>query len=166
LPEQRRMAVKTKHVEVTLETRLESVNQAEEESLRVAAAAGFDDDDCHKIGMAVREGVINAFHYGNGECCDKKIHLSFDLTPEKLTIHVVDEGNGFKLASVPDPLAEENLLKTSGRGIFLMRAFMDEFDVKQGKTGGAEIIMSKLLPDARAKKAPQNGNRPGQRKGS
>jgi serine/threonine-protein kinase RsbW len=58
----------------------------------------------------------------------------------------VDEGSGFKLADVPDPLAEENLLSTSGRGIFLMRAFMDEFDVVSGKTGGAEIVMSKKLP--------------------
>jgi serine/threonine-protein kinase RsbW len=160
------MAVKTKHVEITLGTRLESVNQAEEASLRVAADAGFDDDDCHKIGMAVREGVINAFHHGNGEHGNKQIHLSFDLTPEKLIIHVLDEGNGFNLASVPDPLAKENLLRSFGRGIFLMRAFMDEFDVKQGKTGGAEVIMSKLLPGARGKQGPPNGNRPTQRKGS
>jgi len=59
---------------------------------------------------------------------------------------VLDEGVGFKLADVPDPLAEENLLSTSGRGIFLMRAFMDEFDVVPGRTGGAEIVMSKKLP--------------------
>ena len=53
---------------------------------------------------------------------------------------------GFTLADVPDPLAEENLLSTSGRGIFLMRAFMDEFEVVTGRTGGAEIVMSKKLP--------------------
>jgi serine/threonine-protein kinase RsbW len=64
-----------------------------------------------------------------------------------MVIHVLDEGSGFRLADVPDPLAEENLLSTSGRGIFLMRAFMDEFDVVPGRTGGAEIVMSKKLPD-------------------
>jgi len=69
-----------------------------------------------------------------------------DLTPEKMIIHVLDEGKGFDLSQVPDPLAQENLLSTSGRGIFLMRAFMDEFDVVPGRTGGAEIIMSKRLP--------------------
>jgi anti-sigma regulatory factor (Ser/Thr protein kinase) len=63
-----------------------------------------------------------------------------------MVIHVMDEGKGFKLVDVPDPLAEENLLSTSGRGIFLMRAFMDEFDVVPGRTGGAEIIMAKRLP--------------------
>src|SRR6184192_4623046 len=140
------MAAETKHLEVTLETQVESVNVAEEMCLRVAESAGFDEEVCYRIGMSVREGVINAFHYGNQERPDKKIHLAVDLTPEKLVIHVMDEGKGFKLTDVPDPLAEENILSTSGRGIFLMRAFMDEFDVVSGKTGGAEIVMSKKLP--------------------
>jgi serine/threonine-protein kinase RsbW len=136
----------SKHLEVTLETQVDSVNLAEEMCLRVAEAAGFGEDDCYRIGMSVREGVINAFHYGNEERPEKKIHLALDLTPDKMIIHVLDEGKGFDLSSVPDPLAEENLLSTSGRGIFLMRAFMDEFEVVPGRTGGAEIIMSKKLP--------------------
>jgi serine/threonine-protein kinase RsbW len=140
------MASGDKHLEITLETQVESVNLAEEMCLRVAEAAGFGEDDCYRIGMSVREGVINAFHYGNQERPEKKIHLALDITAEKLIIHVLDEGTGFVLADVPDPLAEENLLSTSGRGIFLMRAFMDEFDVVQGRTGGAEIVMSKKLP--------------------
>jgi len=140
------MAPDTKHLEVTLDTHVESVNLAEEMCLRVAEASGFSEDECYRIGMAVREGVINAFHYGNQEKPDKKIHLAIDLTIEKMIIHVLDEGKGFRLSDVPDPLAEENLLSTSGRGIFLMRAFMDEFDVISGRTGGAEIVMSKRLP--------------------
>src|SRR5246127_830874 len=149
------MASEIKHLEMTLETHVESVNLAEEMCLRVAEAAGFGEDDCYRIGMSVREGVINAFHYGNQERPEKKIHLAVDITPEKLVIHVMDEGKGFKLSDVPDPLAEENILSTSGRGIFLMRAFMDEFDVVPGTTGGAEIVMSKRLPGAA--NAPSNG---------
>jgi len=141
-----RMAPDNKHLEITLETQVESVNLAEEMCLRVAEAAGFGEDDCYRIGMSVREGVINAFHYGNQERPDKKIYLAVDLTAEKMIIHVLDEGTGFNLSDIADPLAEENLLSTSGRGIFLMRAFMDEFDVLSGKTGGAEIVMSKKLP--------------------
>lgn len=140
------MSTDTKHLKVTLETQVESVNLAEEMCLRVAEAAGFGEDDCYKIGMSVREGVINAFHYGNKERPEKKIHLAVDLTQDKMVIHVLDEGTGFSLSDVPDPLAEENLLSTSGRGIFLMRAFMDEFDVLPGRTGGAEIVMAKKLP--------------------
>jgi serine/threonine-protein kinase RsbW len=140
------MAADQKHLEVTLQTQVESVNLAEEMCLRVAEAAGFGEDDCYRIGMSVREGVINAFHYGNQERPDKKIHLAVDLTDEKMIIHVLDEGKGFDLASVPNCLSEENLLSTSGRGIFLMRSFMDEFNVVKGRTGGAEIVMSKKLP--------------------
>ncbi|HXN22282.1 MAG TPA: ATP-binding protein [Candidatus Dormibacteraeota bacterium] len=143
------MTAETKRIDITLETSLESVALAEDMSLRVATAAGFGDDECHRIGMSVREGVINAFHYGNSANREKKIHLAFELTPEKMVIRVLDEGRGFDLTEVPDPLAEENLLKTSGRGIFLMRAFMDEFDVARGPQGGAEIIMAKRFPPAR-----------------
>ncbi len=149
------MAPENKHLEVVLETQVESVNLAEEMCLRVAEAAGFDEEMCYRIGMSVREGVINAFHYGNQERPEKKIHLALDLTNEKLIIRVMDEGKGFKLSDVPDPLAEENILSTSGRGIFLMRAFMDEFNVVSGRTGGAEIVMSKWLPGA--VNAPTNG---------
>jgi serine/threonine-protein kinase RsbW len=145
-----------KHLEVILDTHVESVNLAEEMCLRVAEAVGFSEDECYRIGMSVREGVINAFHYGNQEKPNKKIHLALDLTQEKMIIHVMDEGKGFKLSDVPDPLAEENLLSTSGRGIFLMRTFMDEFDVVAGRTGGAEIIMSKKIP--LGGKVSDNGN--------
>lgn len=140
------MTPEVKHLEVVLDTHVESVNLAEEMCLRVAEAVGFNEDECYRIGMSVREGVINAFHYGNQEKPEKKIHLVVDLTREKMIIHVMDEGKGFRLSDVPDPLAEENLLSTSGRGIFLMRTFMDEFDVVSGRTGGAEIIMSKKIP--------------------
>jgi serine/threonine-protein kinase RsbW len=149
------MTPEAKHLEVVLDTHVESVNLAEEMCLRVAEAVGFNEDECYRIGMSVREGVINAFHYGNQEKPTKKIYLALDLTQEKMIIHVMDEGKGFKLTDVPDPLAEENLLSTSGRGIFLMKAFMDEFDVVAGRTGGAEIIMSKKIPSAGK---PVNGN--------
>jgi serine/threonine-protein kinase RsbW len=152
------MKPENRHLEVTLETQVESVNLAEEMCLRVAEAAGFGEDECYRIGMSVREGVINAFHYGNQEKPEKKIYLAVDLTPDKMTIRVLDEGKGFNLADVPDPLAEENLLSTSGRGIFLMRAFMDEFDVVTGRNGGAEIVMSKKLPGPGGNFANGQGN--------
>ena len=151
------MTPEAKHLEVVLDTHVESVNLAEEMCLRVAEAVGFNEDECYRIGMSVREGVINAFHYGNQEKPEKKIHLVVDLTREKMIIHVMDEGKGFRLEDVPDPLAEENLLSTSGRGIFLMRTFMDEFDVVSGRTGGAEIIMSKKIPTPGSPSSNGNG---------
>ncbi len=141
-----RMTPTAQRIEVTLETLLESVDLAESIVKRVAEASGFEEDDVHKIGMAVREGVINAYNYGNQHDPAKKIHIIVELEAEKMIVHVLDEGKGFELTEVPDPLAEENLLRTSGRGIFLMRAFMDELHVRPGATGGAELIMSKRFP--------------------
>ena len=134
------------HVEVTLESLIDSVSLAEEICMRITKAAGFDEGERYKIGMAVREGVINAVNYGNGCQRAKKVHLTFERGPEKLVIHVLDQGTGFNLADVPDPLLDENLLKSSGRGIFLMRTFMDEFEVRKGRSGGAELVMSKRIP--------------------
>ena len=140
------MAAKNQRIEVTLETLLESVDLAESISMRVAEAAGFPEEEIHKIGMAVREGVINAYNYGNQQDRLKKIMMTVELQPETMTVRVLDQGKGFELKEIPDPLAEENLLRTSGRGLFLMRAFMDEFKVERGPQGGAELIMIKKLP--------------------
>ena len=140
------MAAPNQRVEVTLDTQLESVDLAENIVTRVAEAAGFGEDDLHKLGMAVREGVINAYNYGNCQDRRKKIMLAVEFEAETMIVHVVDEGCGFELSEVADPLAEENLLRTSGRGLFLMRAFMDGLAVRRGPTGGADLVLSKKLP--------------------
>jgi len=140
------MATKTQRLEVTLATALESVDMAESIVTRVAKTAGFDDEEVHKLGIAVREGVVNAYNYGNRQDPRKKIHLEIEFEPERMIVHVADEGAGFELGEVPDPLAEENLMRTSGRGLFLMRAFLDDLTVRRGAFGGAELVMSKNLP--------------------
>ena len=140
------MAANTQRIEVTLETLLESVDLAESITMRIAEAAGFPDEEIHKIGMAVREGVINAYNYGNQQDRQKKILMTVELAPETMVVKVIDQGQGFELTEIPDPLAEENLLRTSGRGLFLMRAFMDEFKVERGPEGGAQLVMIKKLP--------------------
>jgi serine/threonine-protein kinase RsbW len=142
-------APESKRLEVTLDTRLESVDVAENLVMRAAEEAGFPEDDVHKIGMAVREGVVNAYNYGNCQDGEKKIHLTVELDGGKLVVHVLDEGCGFELKDIPDPLAEENLLRTSGRGLFLMRAFMDDLTVRRGPHGGADLVLTKNLPNHR-----------------
>ena len=138
----------TQSLEVTLETLLESIDLAESIVKRVAEASGFEEEEIHKIGMAVREGVINAYNYGNAQDRHKKITLSVAFESEKMVVHIRDEGPGFDLSQVPDPLAEENLLRTSGRGIFLIKAFMDDFIVQRSPKGGADIVMIKKLPQS------------------
>ena len=88
------------------------------------------------------DGILD----GNAQERDKKIQLTVEFEDEKMIVHITDEGPGFDLSQVPDPLAEENLLRTSGRGIFLIKSFMDDFSVHRGPHGGAEIVMVKKLP--------------------
>jgi serine/threonine-protein kinase RsbW len=137
------MSSKPQRIEVILETLIESIALAEEVGVRVAACAGFDEDDQYKIGLAVHECVMNAFQYGNEQRRERKIHLVFELLHEKLIIRITDQGTGFRLEDVPDPRDDENVLEDSGRGVLLMKAFMDEFDVLVSAGGGAEVVMAK-----------------------
>jgi serine/threonine-protein kinase RsbW len=131
-------------MEVVLETLIESIALAEEMGVRAAAVAGFDEDDQYKIGLAVHEGVMNAFQYGNKQRRERKIHVMFEMHEDKLVIHVIDQGAGFRIEDVPDPRNDENVLGDSGRGVLLMKAFMDEVDVVSSASGGAELVMAKL----------------------
>jgi serine/threonine-protein kinase RsbW len=137
------MPSEPQRIEIVLETMLESIALAEAVGVCVAATAGFSEDDQYKIGLAVHEGVTNAFQYGNEQKRERKIHVLFELFHEKLVIHVTDQGAGFRLKDIPDPRTCENMLAESGRGVLLMRTFMDEFDVQSVPGGGAEVIMAK-----------------------
>jgi serine/threonine-protein kinase RsbW len=113
---------------------------------------GFDEDSMHWVGVAIRESVINAIKHGNRNDAGKMVHVDFITShdPENagLTISVRDEGEGFEPKEVADPLAPENMLKSSGRGIFLIRSFMDDVQLMKGAEGGMEVRMVKKLAKA------------------
>lgn len=119
---------------------------------QVARMVGFDDDDRHWVGVAIRESVINAIRHGNASDASKRVSVDFtsletDAVPS-LAIRVRDEGEGFNPAELPDPLASDNLLRASGRGIFLIRNFMDELVLERTPDGGMEVFMLKRVPVA------------------
>jgi len=93
--------------------------------------------------------VINAIKHGNGEDRQKRVTVEFELTPiaspRELIVRVSDQGRGFDPGSVADPLDPENLLKSSGRGIFFMRNFMDDVTVEPIPGGGTAVRMRKKL---------------------
>lgn len=130
-------------MEMMLESNLESVDRAEEETLRFAGQAGFGEEDLQKVCMAVRETMINAVLHGNHYDSHKKAGLKLEVVQGKLVITVTDQGDGFELNEVPDPLSQENLLRQSGRGIFLIKAFMDEFHLRRLQPKGMEVRMIK-----------------------
>jgi len=122
-------------VSYTLDSTLETVDNAEQAASRIAAETGFDEDEVMQISMAVREAAVNAVLHGNAYDPDKKVKLDFERNGRDLIITIRDQGKGLDLDKIPDPLAPENLLKTSGRGIFLIRSFMDEVQIFPSQTG-------------------------------
>jgi serine/threonine-protein kinase RsbW len=115
----------------------------------IGRMVGLDDDALHWVGVAVRESVINAIKHGNANDAQKRVHVEFtrldEETPPGIAIRVRDEGSGFDPATLPDCLAPENLLKSSGRGIFLIRNFMDEMVLQRAPQGGMEVVMVKRV---------------------
>jgi serine/threonine-protein kinase RsbW len=132
-------------LEQVLESNLESVDHAERTVLREAEVLGFDEDDLHRIGISVRECMVNAVVHGNRYNARKKVHLKVSRAPDRLTVWVADEGEGFDPAALPDPLASENLLRQSGRGVLMMQAFMDEFQICTRAPQGTEVKMVKYV---------------------
>ena len=122
-------------VSYTLDSTLETVDSAEQAATRIATDNGFDEDEVMQIAMAVREAAVNAVLHGNAYDPGKKVTLDFERTGRDLVITIRDQGAGLDPNKIPDPLAPENLLKTSGRGIFLIRSFMDEVQIHPSQTG-------------------------------
>lgn len=141
----RNLSGETRNVDTFLDSTLDSVDNAENLVVKIAKEVGFSEEDLHKIGMAVRESVVNAVVHGNRYSAHKKVHLMVSQAADHITITVADEGNGFDLSSLPDPLAEENLLQQSGRGILLIRAFVDEFQMRPLTPVGTEVKLVKYL---------------------
>jgi serine/threonine-protein kinase RsbW len=132
-------------LERLMDSTLESVDSAEELAVGLAERAGVDEDELMKIGMAVRESMVNAVVHGNRYNATKKVRFSVAANSEHFMVRIADEGEGFDYASLPDPLAPENLMRTSGRGIFLIKSLMDDFQVRQLESGGTEVTLVKNL---------------------
>jgi serine/threonine-protein kinase RsbW len=115
----------------------------------VGREVGFDEDSVHWVGVAVRECVINAIKHGNKNDASKRVFVEFETVfsdgVNELGIRIRDQGQGFDPESLANPLDPENLLKASGRGIFLIRNFMDEVELQRAPQGGMEVRMTKRV---------------------
>jgi serine/threonine-protein kinase RsbW len=140
-------------VRLQIHSNFEMLDFVQVVSDRMGQLAGLDEDAVHWIGVAIRESVINAIKHGNREDYGKLVTVEFTFAPatepDELVVRVLDQGEGFDPDAVADPLAPENILKSSGRGIFLIRNFMDETVLKK-VAGGMEIRMVKKLQKAGA----------------
>jgi serine/threonine-protein kinase RsbW len=125
----------TQRLSYTYDSTLETVDSAEQTASQIATESGFEEDVVMQIAMAVREAAINAVLHGNAYDPGKKVAMEFEANGKDLVITIRDQGHGLDISKIPDPLAPENLMKTSGRGIFLIRSFMDEVQINPSQTG-------------------------------
>jgi serine/threonine-protein kinase RsbW len=130
-------------VRLDIASRIEMLEMVQTVLNHVTGVVGFDEDACHYMSVAIRESVVNAMRHGNKLDENKRVTVEFVIQPEALEVQVQDEGKGFKPEAVPDPVAEENLLKADGRGIFFMKSFMDEVKYSFPDGGGTRVTLLK-----------------------
>lgn len=135
--------MKVQKKELSLPSRLETIDEAAAMAARIAADNGLDEGAMFGIDLAVREAVANAVKHGNKFDETKLVRIAFEVSAEFFTIIVEDEGDGFDLEVVPDPTNPENLLKDSGRGILFMRNFMDDVAWQPAPSGGTIVRLQK-----------------------
>ncbi len=115
----------------------------------IARRLGLDEDSLHWTAMAVRESVVNAIKHGNRNDLAKRVFINYSATleaePRSFIVTVRDQGGGFDPSAVKDPLTPENMLRSGGRGIFLMRQFMDDVSILPSSEGGMEVRMLKHI---------------------
>ncbi len=128
---------------LVLPSHIEAVADAAAAATDFVHNCGVGEEAAFGIDMAVREAITNAVVHGNQEDEAKNVEVTLSCLGRELEIEVKDQGEGFDPTSVPDPTDAANLLKTSGRGIFLMRTFMDEVQWLNRPEGGTTVRMVK-----------------------
>lgn len=128
--------------EMTIASSLDEIEAVEKLAEKAADQMKFNEEEKDSLAIAVTEAVNNAIIHGNKRNKDKKVSIKFTFQDDKLLVTVKDEGKGFNPKKISDPLAPENLLKESGRGIFILSTLMDEVKFRFDKNG-TEISMVK-----------------------
>jgi serine/threonine-protein kinase RsbW len=135
------------HLEV--HSTIEALDLVQVVTEHIARRLGFDEDSLHWTVMAVRESVVNAIAHGNGSDPSKIVFIDYSAVPETdpadFVVAVCDQGPGFEPDALKDPLTPENMLSTSGRGVFLIRQFMDDVVIRRSPDGGMEVRMTKRI---------------------
>jgi serine/threonine-protein kinase RsbW len=128
---------------LVLPSHIEAVTDAAAAATDFVQSCGVAEEAAFGIDMAVREAITNAMVHGNKEDEAKTVEVTLNCLENAFEIEVKDQGEGFDPTSVPDPTDPANIMKTSGRGIFLMRSFMDEVQWSMRPEGGTTVRMVK-----------------------
>ena len=132
-------------VELRIQSSLDYTDLVENLTNNLTALAGCGSDHAYFIEMAVREVLINAIRHGNQFDSEKQVRVRFRFDAARFEVQINDQGRGFDYEHLPDPCDPANLLKSSGRGIFLVRSFMDDFSLIYVPNQGTEVKFAKKL---------------------
>jgi serine/threonine-protein kinase RsbW len=136
-------------VHLEIHSTIEALDLVQAVTEHIARRLGFDDESLHWTAMAVRESVVNAITHGNKSDPAKIVFIDYSVTPESgpvdFIVVVRDQGRGFNPETVKNPLTPENMLSASGRGVFLIRQFMDDVSIGRAREGGTEVRMTKRI---------------------
>ena len=141
-------------VKLVVPSRIESLALINAVAEEVAEAMSFDEEARNAITISVVEAGTNAIQHGNREVASKPTEVTFIQENGRLVILIRDEGTGFDPDGVSDPLAVENMFAESGRGVYILRSFMDEVDFSFRSGSGTECRLVKYLPN---RSAPSGG---------
>jgi len=131
---------------LTIPSRLEELESVQNLIGQATTAFGLGEDLAYWMELTVSESVINAIRHGNQFDPAKKAHLTISFDGENVEVIVEDQGEGFNLEELADPTRAENLLKPCGRGILIIRSFMDEVRLSHREGGGTRLHMLKRVP--------------------
>jgi serine/threonine-protein kinase RsbW len=137
--------LKNGHYSIQFESSIENLEKVEAVTAQISEELLFPESDVDDISISITELFNNAIHHGNQNNLSKMIYVTYDTTPAAFRVSVKDEGQGFSVTDLKDPLAPENLLAESGRGIYLVKELMDKVEIKTSSSG-TEIIIHKNLP--------------------
>jgi serine/threonine-protein kinase RsbW len=139
------MSLKPRSFQLTIASRLEELETVRELVQEAVKEYKLNDEMAHWIELTISESMINAIQHGNKADPAKKATLKISSTGETIEIIVEDQGCGFKLDKVEDPTDTANILKPSGRGILIIRSYMDEVHLTQREGGGSRLRMIKRI---------------------
>jgi serine/threonine-protein kinase RsbW len=148
----------TTSVKLVLPSEVRLIDLVHAATEKMAEYAGFDADEALNVGLALREAVINAMVHGNRQDPTLKVHVTLTSQGSLFQATVRDEGAGFDPDHEPDPTSNENLLNTSGRGLLLMKAFVDEVRFRQRRGRGMEITLTKTGNHSNGEEDSDNGS--------
>jgi serine/threonine-protein kinase RsbW len=124
-----------------IESKRNNIKKVEDLMLEANKMCGLSDDEYGKMMIAVTEIAMNAIIHGNNEDISKKVKVNVECEQDTVKIIITDEGEGFDIEHLPDPTTAENILDAHGRGIFIAKAMVEEFDYKHVEGKGTEFVM-------------------------